>query len=617
MTLKISVSKEPRQASIRSGGAANRGFRPRRRKRKVVACLLAAGFPGLGHLYLKLPVQGTTLISLFLLDISSLIYFSSVRAALNLPLLVLLGLMIPIIYFYSIYTVLQAVDLINARIRYEEAYREEGEASIDAPASQPQDANVREGVIAGLMLIGSGAVIFLLRMDPFWLESYLYWFSGYLVSAVLTIGGLLMIGREGRRRFVRSGRFTAAALIAAVGLVLLSDRITGQNHLFQLPKWWPLLLILLGVDYIGVLFWYLKTSGRRTYRIRVDIKGIILSVAIALSVFAVTQQDHYMHLWNRVSLDLASSAAEFSQAEGYHLKMPVVRVPIELDTEQVVINGVNGDIDIKRATTEDIQIQGMVWVDELSEEEAAPIAEKTEIAATVGKSLTLTVKNQLYGASGKRHPRVNLTILLPENRFLDLDISTTEGSIKLTNVQALKQIKLQTANGNLRLWEIGGDVTAKVLNGDAEFYRIFGNLTIDTQGGNLKANGIDGDAALSTKVGDISLVNAEGEITAGTRNGNIVIDGVPQVLQAESLNGKIRVSSNLVGGDWDVYSGVGEVTLEIPVTGDYTLEGSSGYGDIQSDLPFPIEDKVITGIQGNGEHMIKVDGNSNLIVNYR
>lgn len=615
MTLKTSVSKEPRQASIRSG-AANRGFRPRRRKRKAVACLLAAVFPGLGHLYLKLPVQGTALISAFLLDISALIYFSSVRSPLNLPFLALLGLMIPIIYFYSLYTVLQTVDLINARVRYEESHKEDEEVSNDLPPSQLQDENMREGLIAGLMLIGSGAVIFLLRMNPFWLESFLYWFSGYLVSGALTIGGLLLIGREGRRRFVRSGRFTAAALIVAVGLVLLSDRLTGQNHLFQLPEWWPMVLILLGVDYIGVLFWNRRFSGRLTYRIRVDIKGIILSIAIAFSVFAVTQQDHYMHLWNRVSLDLASSATEFSKAEGYHLQMPVVRVPIELDTEQVVINGVNGDIEIKRATTEDIQIQGTIWVDELSEEEAALIAEQTEIAATVGKSLTLTVKNQLYGASGKRHPRVNLTVLLPENRFLDLDVSTTDGSIKLTNVQALKQIKLQTANGNLRLWEIGGDVTAKVLNGDAEFYRIFGNLTIDTQGGNLKANGIDGDATLSTKVGDISLVNAEGEITVGTRNGNIVIDGAPQSLHAESLNGKIGVSSSWIGGDWDVYSGVGEVTLEIPATGDYTLEGSSGYGDIQSDLPFPIEDKVITGIQGSGEYMIKVGGNSNLIVNY-
>lgn len=617
MTLNTAGGKKPQQASIQSAVAANRGFRPRRRKRKLIACLLAAAFPGMGHLYLRLPIQGTALIVLFLLDISSLIYFSSVRSALNLPLLGLLGLLIPVIYFYSMYTVLQAVDLLNARIGYEEARREKKEGAGDSQASQSRDAAVREGLISGLMLIGSGAILFLLRRDPYWLEPYLYWFSGYFVSIALMIAGLLLIGREGRRRFIRSGRFTASALIIAVGIVLLCDRITGMNALFRIFDWWPLMLILLGVDYIGVLIWNRKLSGRPTFRIRIDIKGILLSVVIAFSVFAVTQQDHYMHLWNRVSLDLASSATEFSKAEGYHLQMPVVRVPIGLDTEQVVINGVNGDIDIKRATTDIIQVQGTVWVDELPQEEAVLIAEKTEIATTVGKSLTLTVKNELYGASGKRHPRVNLTVLLPENRFLDLDISTTDGSIKLTNVQALKQIKLQTGNGNVRLWEIGGDVTAKVLNGDAEFYRIFGNMSIEAQGGNLKVNGIAGDAALSAKVGDISVVNTEGEITAATRNGNIIINGAPQALHAESLNGKITVTSGLVGGDWDVYSGVGEVTLEVPALGDYILEGSSGYGNIQSELPFIIEDKMITGIQGSGEHMIKVSANSNLIVNYR
>lgn len=613
MTLNTTVPKQGNKASIRSGASA-RGYRPRRRKRKVIACLLAAIFPGLGHLYLKLLPQGAAFISLFLLDISALVYFSSVRSGINVPFLILLGLMIPIIYFYSIYTVLQATDLLNAGLRNGEMEEEEQEHRYSAPA---KDTGVRQGLMAGLMLICGGTLIFALRLDPPWLEPFLNWFSGYLVSAIMIVGGILLAWREGKRRLIRSGRFTASSLLIAAGVLLLWDRIAGQDLLLLLPGWWPLILMALGIEHITVLLWNRKSKSRRSYRIRIDIKGIVLSVAAAFSVFAVTQQDHYMHLWNRMSLDLASSAAEFSKEEGYQLQIPTLRVPIDLDTEQVVINGINGNIDMKRANVEDIQIQAMVWVDELSAEEAALVAENTEIAASVGKSLTLTVKSHLYGASGKRHPRVNLTVLLPENRFLDLDISTTNGSIKLTRVQAMKQIKLQTANGNLKLWEIGGNVSAKVLNGDAEFYRIFGELNVETQGGNLKANGIDGNVALSTKVGDISLVNAEGEITAGTRNGNVVVDGAGAMLQAESLNGKIRISSPRIGGDWNVYSGVGEVVLELPSTGNYTLEGSSGYGDIESNLPFTIENKVITGIQGSGEYLVKVESNSNLIVNNR
>ncbi|MMZ62023.1 hypothetical protein D1872_242070 [compost metagenome] len=181
----------------------------------------------------------------------------------------------------------------------------------------------------------------------------------------------------------------------------------------------------------------------------------------------------------------------------------------------------------------------------------------------------------------------------------------------------MKSIKLQTGNGNLRLWDVVGNVSAKTLNGNAELYRIFGDVSVDTQGGSLKANGINGNASLSTMVGDISLVHAEAEIKTSTKNGNITIDGVPLNLEAESLNGKIHVSTDEIGGDWSVYSAVGEMRIEIPDTGNYTFAGSSGYGNIDTDLPFYIENKEMKGIIGSGEYQIKVDGNSDLIVTKR
>src|SRR5690606_13964666 len=147
----------------------------------------------------------------------------------------------------------------------------------------------------------------------------------------------------------------------------------------------------------------------------------------------------------------------------------------------------------------------------------------TELQVTEGKTLTLNVKDKVYGASGKRHPRMNMTVFLPENRFLDIDISTSNGKIKMSGVRALKQIKLQTGNGDLKLWDVNGDVTAKTLNGDAEMYRIFGNVSVDTQGGNMMGNMITGQVSMSTLVGNIALMNVDDDIHVVTKNGNIVI----------------------------------------------------------------------------------------------
>ncbi|MNJ50137.1 hypothetical protein D3C77_453990 [compost metagenome] len=100
-------------------------YRSRRIKRKFMACMLSALFPGLGHLYLRMFWRGIAIIYFIILDASALIYFSSVRMTINIPFLFLLGILIPVMYFYSIYNVLQSTDVVNARVKNEAAEAEE------------------------------------------------------------------------------------------------------------------------------------------------------------------------------------------------------------------------------------------------------------------------------------------------------------------------------------------------------------------------------------------------------------------------------------------------------------------------------------------------------------
>ncbi|GIP50182.1 hypothetical protein J53TS2_37730 [Paenibacillus sp. J53TS2] len=592
-----------------SNQVRTKGYQPRRRKRKLVACLLSALLPGLGHLYLRLYLRGLCFMYFVLIDASALIYFSSVRTAINVPLLIWLGLLIPAAYFFSIYDVLQSTDAHNARLR------KELEVSSAPFTDTPSSRNVKQGLGAGVLLIGGGAVLFMFRVKPFWLQLLVQNAGAYLVSFALALAALLLILRELKRAFLRSGRFTAAALLMAIAVILLRDAMTGRDEMLLLIKWWPLVFVLWGIEHILILAWnpMKKTLAKR--RPHVDVKGLLLSMFMAFSVFAITQQDQYMHVWNRVSLDLTAAGAEYSAEEGYRVEKPQLDIPIDLDTERIVVDGMNGDIEVRKAEIDHIIVRYTVWIDQLGTEDARKIAAVTSVEAKEGKTLGLSVKDKAYGETGRRHPRVNLTLIVPENRFLDLDITTSSGGITLTGVQTMKQAKLQTGNGDLRLWDVIGDVSAKTLNGDVELYRIFGEAQVDTQGGNIKGRGITGKASLSTLVGDITLTEAQDGIQARTKNGNIRLDGVPLGLHAESLNGKIYITSRLIGGDWDVYSAVGELRLELPEEGNYELEGSSGYGDIFTELPFAVENKEIHGTVGNGDYKLKIDGNSDLYVN--
>ncbi|WP_018754058.1 DUF4097 family beta strand repeat-containing protein [Paenibacillus sanguinis] len=586
-----------------------KGFAPRRRKRKAVACLLSALFPGLGHLYLRLFIRGLSMIYFVLIDVSAMIYFSSVRSVMNVPLLVLLGLLIPAVYFFSVYDVLQSTDAINAR------FRRDPDKNNEELGGAREGSTYKQGIRASVLLISGGVVLFVIQQKPLWLEQIVQFYSVYVVAGAMLITALLWVLREVRRRYSRTGRFTAAMLLLGVAWLMVRDAWSGQDHMMLLLTWWPMVFICWGIEHLLIMIRnYMRQSGVR-YRVRVDVKGLLLSMFIVFSVFAVSEQEQYMHLWNRVSLDLTSAGAEYSTAEGYRVEKPQMDIPIDLDTDRIVINGINGDIEVRKAEVEQVIVRYTVWIDQLESEEARKIAAVTSVEVDEGKSLGLSVKTKAYGESGRRQPRVDLTVILPAYRFLDLNITTTSGKIALTGVQAMRQIELQTGNGDLRLWNVVGDVSAKTLNGNAELYRIFGDVEVDTQGGNVKGRGITGKASLSTLVGDITLTEAQDDIQVKTKNGNIRIDSVPAGLQAESLNGKISISTGHVGGMWEVYSAVGELRIDLPEDGNYTLKGSSGYGDIFTEFPFVIENKEIYGLSGNGEFLLKIDGNSSLYVN--
>ncbi|WFR64636.1 DUF4097 family beta strand repeat-containing protein [Paenibacillus amylolyticus] len=209
---------------------------------------------------------------------------------------------------------------------------------------------------------------------------------------------------------------------------------------------------------------------------------------------------------------------------------------------------------------------------------------------------------------------MNLTITIPDDRRFNLDIRTSNGAILLNRPEAISTILAETGNGRIRITNAVGDISGKTLNGDVIVANAIGNVDLDSNRGDMKARGISGDVDLTTQVGSISISDSVGEFTAETRNGNITLDGANLGIKAQSLNGSINIVSTKVGGDWDVYSAVGAINVLLPDRGDYSLAGSSSYGDLSTDLPFKVQNKTIEGQLGEGEYRIKIEGNSDLAI---
>jgi len=409
---------------------------------------------------------------------------------------------------------------------------------------------------------------------------------------------------------IKVGRFTAALLWLTLGVLVILDQRTDGAQLLLLLTWWPLILVAWGIEY--VIFYLL--ARRRLFRLRFDIKGIVLAIVASAAVFLVTEQNQYLYLWSRVSLDLTAASAEFSEATGTRTELAPQNVPLSDMTDEITIEGINGDLIVRTANIDEIRVRPVVWVDEIQPDEARKIAEQTVIKTSEGQEVNIHAETKTYGESKNRQPRVNMEIVLPSSRHFDINMQTTNGKITMMGVEALRNISVRTGNGSIALRNIMGDVKAQATTGNIAINSVLGSLSADTSQGSFQVNDVSGAARLYTQVGDITLTDALGDIDMKTRNGNIFANEANFGVKAETLNGNIEIRSVSIGDDWSVYSAVGVISLYLPPTGDYEVDGSNSYGTIKTDLPLETKNKTLSGTFGNGDHTVRVDGNGDLNV---
>ena len=606
--------------------------RRRPRKHKFIAGLMAVLIPGTGHLYLGLLRKGISLIFIILLDIAALLYFSSIGMQINVPLLVLLALFIPVLYFYNVFDVLQTSDRILHQLNRKEAVEED----LDEPQTDPTVIVSKRRVIVsepgisfGMLLLVGGGLLFLFRQKPIWLRYYIEHYAGVTVAGVLICGAVLLVAREffhrtsqssinGNSNKHRIGRYTASLLLMGVGGLLFYDWKHHTDYMLLLLKWWPVVPVLWGIEYLIMYFYGRRIGAAHSFsgkRFRLDASGVLSAIVLAACVFIVSEQEHYIHLWSKVNLNLTAAAVDYGEAKGSKYQKPLVSVPVEMKSAKVTVDAINGDILLHRAPVDNIQIVTTVWVDQLEGVMAEAISDQSFVEVEKGSNIKITPKGKAYGESGKRQPRMDLDILLPEDRRFNLEVRTMNGGITLQNVEAINDISLETGNGELILHKVLGDIKGKTLNGAVRVREVEGSVDLSTSGGDMNAWDVTGPLKLSTAVGNVGAFNNGNAVDIASKNGNLILREARLKVRAESFNGGIDARSGTIGGDWDIYSAVGDLELFLPYNGNYTVEGSSGYGDITSDIPeLVIDKKTISGKIGTGDYKLHFEGNSNLNV---
>ncbi|MBB6731843.1 DUF6677 family protein [Cohnella zeiphila] len=170
----------------------------RAKKLKWLAVLLAFCFPGTGHMYLGMMSRGVVFMLLLAMDICGIVFFAQNGPQGSVLIIVMLSLLIPILYAYNVFDVLQKTDAVNERhaAGYPPAAGWNGQ--------QPASGGQQQVPIVGIILLAAGGLALFSTANTEWTRWLLH-SSGSMTGAIvlLVIGAVVWLwerrGRSGKQ----------------------------------------------------------------------------------------------------------------------------------------------------------------------------------------------------------------------------------------------------------------------------------------------------------------------------------------------------------------------------------------------------------------------------------
>ena len=205
---------------------------------------------------------------------------------------------------------------------------------------------------------------------------------------------------------------------------------------------------------------------------------------------------------------------------------------------------------------------------------------------------------------------------------------TSGGRIRIGNVQG--DIEADTSGGNIEIGESTGRVILDTSGGSIRAAWAMGAISADTSGGNIRLAGSDTSVKADTSGGNIEIDASNGPVEADTSGGNISVRNAIGPVNADTSGGRIEVvittTSGRVGGDIDLDTAGGDITLRVPSNFQASITANlevsrRARGDyrIYTDFPLTIQerDDEIIGrgdINGGGDRVSLRTNNSDIYI---
>jgi hypothetical protein len=152
-------------------------------------------------------------------------------------------------------------------------------------------------------------------------------------------------------------------------------------------------------------------------------------------------------------------------------------------------------------------------------------------------------------------------------------------------------------------------------DGSIDIERISGRLELRTGDGSISGRRLSGDVRAHTGDGSIKLDGVTGALDVDTGDGGVEIRGKMTRLRAKTGDGSVTIhayAGSAAEGDWDIVTGDGSVTVELPDSFNAELDAHTGDGGIRlnditvSNVSGKIAKNDVRGRLGSGGAQVRI-----------
>ncbi len=435
--------------------------------------------------------------------------------------------------------------------------------------------------------------------------------------------------RQYWKAYRRSGRrpsITGPIILLAVGVIALlveMGRLNGYAIWDWYIRWWPLLLIGIGLILLAEYFFDRGDpyAGRRTGG------GFVFLIFLLL---LLGWGGHAAHWWRPVGSQFGMSGNDFLRTFGEEHDNDLQMTQAATASGTVNVQNPRGDITVTPSTDGQLHLQAHQVVHTWSHDNVQRAFDdvRPQISSS-GSGVIVTVPGH-NGAS------VDLTLSIPEKSFLT--VNAGHGDV---SVEGLKNnADVTDGEGDVKFDGMAGDVHAHMNDGDFSAHAVSGQVVLNGHFGDVTLSEIQGQAVMDGEFfGDTHLEQMSGPIhfhssrtsidlprlggdltldsddltanqTGGparivTRSKNIELTQAAGDLHIDDSDGDVNVTAAAPLGNVEIENRSGGLILSVPENANFSVSASTtDDSDLQTDFPLQVtsngDRKQMSGTVGSG-----------------